>query len=188
MKLKALVLLPLAASALALTACSSDDGDSSAADTTSCAPTPQNVSGAPTWTVDGVQGKAAFTVTDDAKNAAPAITLTTPFKVDKTQVKTLIAGNGSEVTDATTVSVCYEGVNGTTGQVFDSAYQRGEPAQFPASGVVPGFRQALVGQKVGSTVVVVIPSADGYPDGNPGASINKGDTIVFGLKILEAQG
>ncbi|EGD55784.1 FKBP-type peptidyl-prolyl cis-trans isomerase [Gordonia neofelifaecis] len=187
MKLKALVLVPLAVSALALTACSSDDGGD-ALDTTSCAPVPQGFSGQPTWTVDGTSGKATFAVTDDAKNAAPKIDLSTPFKVDQTQVKTLKQGSGAEVTDASTVTVCYEGVNGTTGKTFDSAYDRGAPEQFPASGVVPGFRKALVGQKVGSTVGVVIPSADGYPQGSGDGSINPGDTIVFGLKILGIEG
>lgn len=198
MKLKAAVLVPLAAGALVLTGCSTDSSnDSTAQDTTadttqaagatSCAPTPEKVDGAPAWTVDGTEGKAAFTVTDDKTNAAPRIELTTPFAVDKTQVKTLIPGSGAPVTDLSTVTVCYEGVNGRDGSVFDSAYERGEAADFPASGVVPGFKQALVGQKVGSTVAVVISPEDGYPTGTPDGSIKAGDTIVFGLKILAAQ-
>ena len=197
MKLKATLLVPFAVGALALSGCSTDSSDdaveSAAQETpmqvgsTTCAPAPEKVDGAPAWTVDGVEGTAAFTVTDDAANAAPRITVTTPFKVDKTEVKTLVPGNGALVTDASTVTVCYEGVNGTDGSVFDSAYQRGEAAEFPASGVVEGFKQALVGQKVGSTVGVVIPSADGYPTGTPDGSIKEGDTIVFGLKILSSQ-
>ncbi|MBM7367050.1 FKBP-type peptidyl-prolyl cis-trans isomerase [Gordonia hydrophobica] len=184
MKLKAFALVPLAAGALVLTGCSSND-DAPTLDTKSCAASPK-VAGdeKPAWTVKGVEGEASFTVTDDAGNAAPRITLTTPFKVDKTEVKTLIQGDGERVTDKSTVTVCYEGVNGTTGNVFDSAYQRGEAAQFPANGVVAGFKQALVGQQVGSTVAVVIPSADGYPTGTPDGGIKAGDTIVFGLKIL----
>lgn len=188
LKLKALVLFPLAASALALTACSSDDApaDNPSINVLSCAPAAAT-SADPTWVAKGIQGQAAFTVTDEATNAAPKIDITTPFKVDKTEVKTLTEGTGGVVSDSSYVSVCYEGVNGTTGKVFDSAYQRGEPAQFSPAGVVPGFRDALVGQKVGSTVAVVIPPEDGYPTGTGDGSINAGDTIVFGLKILEIQ-
>ncbi|MGB3697048.1 MAG: FKBP-type peptidyl-prolyl cis-trans isomerase [Gordonia sp. (in: high G+C Gram-positive bacteria)] len=190
MKLKALTLVPLAAAALALTGCSSNDDtakDGGAANT-ACATVPQELAGKPTWQVRGTQGCAVFTVTDDGANKAPSVLLTTPFKVDETEVKTLIPGTGATVTDASTVDVFYEGVNGRTGQVFDSAYQRGASAQFPASGVVEGFRKALVGQRVGSTVAVVIPSAEGYPQGTGDGSINAGDTIVFALKIVGAQG
>jgi FKBP-type peptidyl-prolyl cis-trans isomerase len=78
------------------------------------------------------------------------------------------------------------GVNGRDGDVFDSAYGRGSPAQFALDGVVPGFQKAIAGQKVGSTVGVAMTSADGYPDGQPSAGIQKGDTLIFAIKILSA--
>jgi FKBP-type peptidyl-prolyl cis-trans isomerase len=78
------------------------------------------------------------------------------------------------------------GVNGRDGRVFDSAYERGSPVQFPLNGVVPGFQKAITGQKVGSTVAVAATSADGYPDGEPRAGIEKGDTLIFAIKILSA--
>jgi peptidylprolyl isomerase len=51
--------------------------------------------------------------------------------------------------------------------------------------VVPGFQKAIAGQKVGSTVAVAMTSADGYPDGQPSAGIEKGDSLVFAIKILD---
>ncbi|HXO57547.1 MAG TPA: peptidylprolyl isomerase, partial [Mycobacterium sp.] len=42
------------------------------------------------------------------------------------------------------------------------------------------------GQKVGSTVGVAMASADGYPDGQPQAGIQKGDSLIFAIKILSA--
>ncbi|GAB2652227.1 hypothetical protein GCM10027169_16710 [Gordonia jinhuaensis] len=104
-----------------------------------------------------------------------------------TQVKTLTTGSGDTVSDSATVSVCYVGVDGRTGKMFDSAYQRGVAAQFPLQGVVAGFRKAIAGQKVGSNVGVAMTSADGYPEGNPEAGINKGDTLIFAITILDAQ-
>jgi peptidylprolyl isomerase len=109
-----------------------------------------------------------------------------PFSVTETKVQTLKAGDGPVVADTATVSVCYMGVNGRDGTVFDSAYERGAPADFPLTGVVPGFQKAIAGQKVGSTVAVAMTSADGYPDGQPAAGIAPGDSLVFALKIVDA--
>jgi peptidylprolyl isomerase len=78
------------------------------------------------------------------------------------------------------------GVNGRDGTVFDSSYERGEPAEFALDQVVPGFQKAIAGQKVGSTVAVAMTSADGYPNGEPRAGIQPGDTLVFAIKILDA--
>jgi FKBP-type peptidyl-prolyl cis-trans isomerase len=112
--------------------------------------------------------------------------VTAPFSVTQTEVHTLHAGDGPVVSPTATVSVCYMGVNGRDGRVFDSAYERGSPTQFPLDGVVPGFQKAIAGQKVGSTVGVAMTPADGYPDGQPNAGIQKGDTLIFAIKILSA--
>jgi peptidylprolyl isomerase len=106
--------------------------------------------------------------------------------VSETQVHTLHAGDGPVVADTATASVCYMGVNGRDGAVFDSSYQRGAPVEFPLDGVVSGFQKAIAGQTVGSTVAVAMTSADGYPDGQPAAGIQPGDTLVFAIKILGA--
>jgi FKBP-type peptidyl-prolyl cis-trans isomerase len=106
--------------------------------------------------------------------------------VTQTQVHTLQAGDGPVVAGTANVSVCYMGVNGRDGSVFDSSYERGAPAEFQLNGVVPGFQKAIAGQKVGSTVAVAMTSADGYPDGQPSAGIQQGDTLIFAIKILGA--
>ncbi|MCK0441020.1 FKBP-type peptidyl-prolyl cis-trans isomerase [Gordonia alkaliphila] len=197
MRLKPMLLLPVAASALLLVGCSSDDSSSSADTTgaaqsatdgavtaTSCPSTEPAADTAPQWTVTGTTGSIA--VVGQTDTTAPLITVKDkPFTVDKTEVKTLEAGDGAVVTDSEMISVCYQGVNGATGEVFDSAYARGEAAEFSAGGVIPGFAEALVGQKKGSSVAVVIPSTDGYPQGTPDGSIKPGDTIIFALKILD---
>lgn len=141
-------------------------------------------SGTPEWTLPGATGSVAVSGSTDT--VAPRVTVTPPFSVTETQVHTLHEGDGPVVAPTATVSVCYIGVNGRDGRVFDSAYERGSPVQFPLVGVVPGFQKAITGQKVGSTVVVAAESADGYPDGQPQAGIQKGDTLIFAIKILSA--
>ena len=140
--------------------------------------------GSPEWTLPGTAGSVAVTGSTDT--AAPRVDVQAPFSVTETQVHTLTAGDGPVVANTATVSVCYMGVNGRDGTVFDSAYERGTPADFPLDGVVPGFQKAIAGQKVGSTVAVAMTSADGYPDGQPSAGIQQGDTLIFALKILDA--
>ena len=114
--------------------------------------------------------------------------MTAPFSVTETQVHTLRAGDGPVVSDTAAVSVCYMGVDGRDGSVFDSSYERGAPVQFSLNGVVPGFQKAIAGQTVGSTVGVAVTSADGYPQGQPAAGIWPGDTLIFAIKILSATG
>jgi peptidylprolyl isomerase len=149
-----------------------------------CPTAPPQNAGTPEWTVSGTTGSVAVTGSTDT--TAPKVTVTAPFSVAETQVHTLKAGDGPVVADTATVSVCYMGVNGRDGSVFDSSYERGEPVDFPLNGVVPGFQKAIAGQKVGSTVAVAMTSADGYPDGQPAAGIQKGDSLVFAIKILNA--
>ena len=140
--------------------------------------------GTPEWTLPGATGSVAVTGSTDA--TAPNIKVGTPFSVTETQVHTLQAGEGPVVADTATVSVCYMGVNGRDGSVFDSSYERGAPEEFPLTGVVAGFQKAIAGQKVGSTVAVAMTSADGYAEGQPAAGILPGDTLVFAIKILNA--
>ncbi|MDT5124582.1 MAG: hypothetical protein QOH54_226 [Mycobacterium sp.] len=182
---------------MTLTACGSDTDTPSAstpsvavvatsetATAASTCPTaaPEN-GGTPGWTLPGTTGSVAVTGSTDT--TAPLIKVGAPFGVTETQVQTLQAGEGPVVAPTATVSVCYMGVNGRDGTVFDSSYERGAPEEFPLDRVVPGFQKAIAGQKVGSTIAVAMAPADGYPDGQPSAGIQKGDTLVFAIKILD---
>jgi peptidylprolyl isomerase len=138
----------------------------------------------PEWTLPGTTGSVSVTAPTDS--TAPRVDVQAPFSVAETQVHTLQAGNGPVVADTATVSVCYMGVNGRDGTVFDSSYERGAPVEFPLNGVVPGFQKAIAGQKVGSAVAVAMTAADGYPDGQPAAGIRPGDSLIFAIKILSA--
>jgi hypothetical protein len=96
-----------------------------------------------------------------------------------------IVGDGATVAAGDDVVVQYQGTNWRTGEIFDQSWGRRIPASFNTEGVVNGFKQALVGQKVGSQVVVMIPPADGYGEaGNPQAGIEGTDVLVFVIDIL----
>ncbi|HPX37789.1 MAG TPA: FKBP-type peptidyl-prolyl cis-trans isomerase [Mycobacterium sp.] len=192
----AAALISAASLMVTLSACSSktESSQPSSASVTQMATTPASPAsgcpstapdkGTPEWTLTGLTGSVEVTGSTDS--AAPRVDVTAPFTVGETQVYTLKAGDGPVVAPTATVSVCYMGVDGRDGHVFDSSYKRGEPVEFPLDGVVPGFQKAISGQKVGSTVAVAMTSADGYPQGQPRAGINPGDTLIFAIKILGA--
>lgn len=114
----------------------------------------------------------------------PTVTIPTGAVPTTFAIETLIQGDGEVVADGASVTVNYHGVNWNTGEVFDSSFDRGSPATFSTSGVIQGFHDALVGQKVGSRVVVIIPSDLGYGDAGQGDAIKGGDTLVFVIDIL----
>ncbi|WP_434086233.1 FKBP-type peptidyl-prolyl cis-trans isomerase [Mycobacterium lentiflavum] len=152
----------------------------------SCPTAAPPAGGTPDWTLSGTTGSIA--VVGPTDTTAPRVTVTAPFSVNQTQVHTLHVANGPVVSPTAKVSVCYMGVNGRDGSVFDSSFDRGAPVDFPLTGVVPGFQKAIAGQQVGSTVAVAMVPADGYPEGQPSAGIRPGDSLIFAIKILAAAG
>ncbi len=121
----------------------------------------------------------------NAKTGEPAITIPKADPPTETKIAVLKQGDGETVQATDTVTIQYKGVLWRTGSVFDATWTRGAPYTNTASGFVPGFTKALVGQKVGSQVIAVIPPADGY--GSAGNGDIKGtDTMVFVVDILKA--
>ncbi|MES2093984.1 MAG: FKBP-type peptidyl-prolyl cis-trans isomerase [Actinomycetota bacterium] len=121
-----------------------------------------------------------------AKSGEPTITVPKTDPPSKLTIEDLKKGTGTTVKAGDTVTVHYTGVVWATGKVFDSSWTRGTPASFATTGVIPGFGKALVGQKVGSQVIAVIPPADGYgatpPTGQ--TDITATSTLVFVVDIL----
>src|SRR5690606_6459781 len=100
---------------------------------------------------------------------------------DTTVVQPLIEGEGPEVAAGQTIRVSYTGVTSRNGEVFDaSANSPTGYAEFPigVGRVIPGWDTGLVGQKVGSRVLLVIPAAEGYGEEGSPPSIEGGDTLV----------
>jgi FKBP-type peptidyl-prolyl cis-trans isomerase FkpA len=101
------------------------------------------------------------------------------------QYKVIEQGTGPKPGPEDRVSVHYKGtlVDGT---VFDSSYDRGEPAVFTLSSVVPGWQEGLQLMPVGSKYMLWLPSDLGYGDmGTPGGPIAPGSTLVFEVELLD---
>lgn len=97
-------------------------------------------------------------------------------------VKVIEEGTGEEVTEADTIAANYTGWS-WQGDKFDSSFDRGEPSEFPLSGVIPGWTQGLSGLKVGAKVLLVIPSVMAYGDQPAGGQ--PGGPLAFYVEIVE---
>jgi peptidylprolyl isomerase len=100
----------------------------------------------------------------------------------------LIQGTGATVKKGQSITVNYLGQVYQAKQPFDESYTK-EPATFGigTGQVIPGWDKTLVGQKVGSRVILAIPPQEGYgKQGQPQAGIKGTDTLYFVVDILGA--
>ncbi len=102
------------------------------------------------------------------------------------QYKSLVSGDGEKPASSDTVKVHYKGtlIDGT---VFDSSYDRGEPAVFPVTGVIPGWVEALQLMNVGDKFELTIPSELAYGAQGSGPVIGPDATLVFEVELLAIQ-
>jgi peptidylprolyl isomerase len=122
-------------------------------------------------------------------DGAKAATITVPKTAPPTKlvVQPLIKGAGAVVTKGQTIKVNYTGVLWKDGKKFDASEANGAPVDIPIGigKVIPGWDKGLVGQTVGSRILLVVPPADGYgTKGSP--PIGPKDTMVFVVDILAA--
>ena len=119
-------------------------------------------------------------------NGVPTITPPTGDAPTSLVAQVLIKGDGPVITAGQTVLMQYTGMIWATGKVFDSSWG-GAPVDFPvgAGQVIPGFDEGLVGQTIGSRILLVIPPDKGYgSDGNAQAGIAGTDTLIFVVDII----
>jgi len=100
------------------------------------------------------------------------------------QYEVLATGEGEKPTAESTVRVDYHGtlINGT---VFDSSYERGQPAEFPVGGVIKGWTEALQMMPVGTKWRIYVPHELAYGERRAGAAIAPFSTLVFDVELHE---
>ena len=120
-----------------------------------------------------------------AATGAPTVKIPTADPPKTLKIADSEVGTGSTVKQGDTVTVQYQGVLWRTGTVFDQSWGKSGPTSFATTQVVPGFGKALVGQKVGSQVVAILPPSEGYgTKGSTDGTIKGTDTMVFVIDIL----
>ena len=176
----AVALIAAASLALSLAACSSTPSNQSSGDpaSTSCeAAKPGKVS-------DAVSVEGDFGV-------APKVTVDGPLTLKSTQRTVVIEGDGAVAQDGSEVSVDFQLLNATTGEVITATdYKEGEQAALTVDDelFLAGLVKTLECSTVGSRVVGVIPPVDSWGEGNTeqadqiGAGVD--DALVFVVDLV----
>ncbi|MGX9418099.1 FKBP-type peptidyl-prolyl cis-trans isomerase [Vibrio sp. RC27] len=99
------------------------------------------------------------------------------------QYEVITEGTGEIPTSDNTVRVHYHGQL-TDGTVFDSSVTRGQPAEFPVTGVIAGWVEALQLMPVGSKWKLCIPQNLAYGEQGAGAAIPPFAALVFEVELL----
>ncbi|MEV8306302.1 FKBP-type peptidyl-prolyl cis-trans isomerase [Streptomyces flavidovirens] len=97
------------------------------------------------------------------------------------QIRDIWEGDGEVAQAGHNVKVHYVGVAFSTGEEFDSSWNRGTPLQFPlgAGRVIAGWDQGVQGMKVGGRRELIIPPHLAYGDHGAGGVIKPGETLIF---------
>ncbi len=99
------------------------------------------------------------------------------------QYEVITAAEGDKPTAQSTVRTHYHGTL-IDGSVFDSSYDRGQPAEFPVGGVIKGWTEALQLMTVGSKWRLYIPYQLAYGEQGAGAMIGPYTALVFDVELL----
>jgi FKBP-type peptidyl-prolyl cis-trans isomerase len=129
------------------------------------------------------------TVGTSSPGTAPPVHIPQGTPPTTLQTQTLIKGTGPVVKKGQLLVAQYEGLIWGTGKTFDSSWKRSSPSGFQigTGQVIKGWDTGLVGKRVGSRVLLVVPPADGYgTSGSSQAGIKGTDTLVFVVDIVGA--
>lgn len=101
------------------------------------------------------------------------------------EVLTEGTGNSPKATDK--VRCHYEG-RLIDGSVFDSSYQRGEPADFGLNQVIAGWTEGVQLMKEGAKYRFYIPYLLGYGERGAGSQIPPYSTLIFDVELIKVLG
>lgn len=125
------------------------------------------------------------TITRDAAGA-PGIDFAGARKSGDLDAVVLDAGTGAAVVEGQSITVHYTGWL-WGGTKFDSSWDRGEPISFAVArgSLIDGWVDGIVGQPVGSKLLLVVPPESGYGHQTMGP-IPGGSTLVFAVDVIAA--
>jgi len=110
----------------------------------------------------------------------------TPVKhVAYVKCQDIKVGTGATATASSTVTAIYTGALASSGIIFQSSLDTGQPAQFQLTGVIPGWTAGVPGMKVGGERRLLIPAQYAYgPTPPQGSGIPPNADLVFDITLL----
>jgi FKBP-type peptidyl-prolyl cis-trans isomerase len=104
--------------------------------------------------------------------------------IGKLQVTDTTPGTGATIKAGDTITADYTGAVASTGVIFQSSKDSGQPATFPLSQVIAGWSQGIPGMKVGGSRRLLIPAALAYGSQPPqGSGIPANADLVFDVTV-----
>lgn len=105
-------------------------------------------------------------------------------KIDSLQKIDEVVGTGAEAKTDSTVTAHYTGAVASTGIIFQSSHDMGQPIDFPLSGVIKGWSEGVPGMKVGGKRRLLIPADLAYGANPPqGSGIPADADLVFDIEL-----
>ncbi len=98
-------------------------------------------------------------------------------------VDDIATGDGPEAVPGRTVAVHYVGVAHSTGEEFDSSWNRGQSINFPLTSLIAGWQEGIPGMKVGGRRQLTVPPHQAYGPAGSGHRLS-GKTLVFVIDLL----
>lgn len=100
------------------------------------------------------------------------------------QIKTITEGTGKSPSEIDRVVCHYKG-RLLNGDVFDSSYDRGEPAEFSLQEVISGWTEGLQLMKEGGKYELYIPGDLAYGERGGGGVIGPNETLIFEVELIQ---
>ena len=112
----------------------------------------------------------------------PTVTIGSGAAPTKMVAQTLMEGTGVKVKKTDAILARYVGYSWKTGKLIDDGFDT--PTGGNLSATIPGWQTGLVGQRVGSRTLLVLPPESGFPEGSNNPPVEKGDTVVYVVDLL----